>query len=146
MAASSTIINSTDVVIQITEDSGSSYDTVGFCTSCSLSWSMSERDVTTKDSSGRKEILPGKSEWSVDFEGGVTYSTATDVDKPNNIYTLADAKTSVGIRYGRLTTGEIVYTGNGYFTSYSQDAGVEDNNTFSVSFMGTSTLTQAAYS
>lgn len=146
MAASSTPINSTDVVVQITEDSGSSYDTVGHCTSCSISWSMSSRDVTTKDSSGRKEILAGKTEWSVDFEGFVTYSTVTDVDKPNNIFSLADAKTSFGIRFGRLTTGEYVYTGDGYVSSYSQDAGVEDNNTFSVSFEGTGQLTQAAYS
>ena len=111
MAASSTVINSTEVVVQITEDSGSSYDTVGFATSASLSWSMSSRDVTTKDSSGRKEILSGKTEWSIDFEGFVTYSTATDVDKPNDIFALADAKTSVGLRYGRLTTGEYVYSG-----------------------------------
>lgn len=145
MAASSTVINSTDVIVQVSEDSGSTYDTVGFATSASLSWSMDPRDVTTKDSGGRREILSGKTQWSISFEGFVTYSTSADIDKPNDIFTLADAKTSVGLRYGKLNTGDYVYTGNGYFTSYSQEAGVEDNNTFSVQFEGTSTLTQAAY-
>ena len=146
MAATGTVINSTDILVQVTEDSGTSYDTVGFCTSASLSWSMDVRDVTTKDSSGRREILPGKTNWNISFEGFVTYAAVSDVDMPNDIFTLADAKTSVGLRYGKLNTGDFVYTGNGYFTSYSQDAGVEDNNTFSVQFEGTSTLTQAAYS
>ena len=144
MAASSTPINSTAILVEISEDSGSTFDTVGFCTSASLSWSMDVRDVTTKDSGGRREVLPGKSQWSINFEGLVTYSTLTDVDKPNDIYSLADAKTSVVLKYGSLTTGEYDYQGSGYFSSYSQEAGVEDNNTFSASFEGTSTLTQAA--
>ena len=146
MAATGTPINSTDVVVQISEDSGSTYDTVGFATSASISWSQSTRDITTKDSSGRKEIASGKTEWSVTFDGLVTYATVSDVDIPSDIFTLADAKTSVTVRFGKLNTGDFVYTGAGYFTSYSQDAGVEDNNTFSVTFEGTGQLTQAAYS
>lgn len=46
------IMNATDVVIQISEDSGSTYDIIGRCTSASLSVSMETRDTTTKDSAG----------------------------------------------------------------------------------------------
>jgi predicted secreted protein len=88
MAATGTVINSTDILVQVTEDSGSTYDTVGFCTSASLSWSMDVRDVTTKDSSGRREILPGKTNWNISFEGFVTYATVSDVDIPSDIFTL----------------------------------------------------------
>jgi len=144
MAATGTAINGTAIIVQISEDSGSTFDTVGKATSASLSWSMSPRDVSTKDSAGRKEILSGQSEWSVSFDGFVSYATVSDVDMPNDIFTLADAKTTVKIRYGSLNTGDFNYQGDGYFSSYNQEAGVEDNNTFSVEFSGTSTLTQAA--
>ena len=145
MAASGTPINSTSVLVQITEDSGVSYDTVGFCTSASVSWSHDPRDITTKSSAGNRAIAEGKKSWNVSFEGLVTYAVVSDVDTPDSIFTLADARTSVGIRFGKLNSGDYVYTGNGYFSSYSQDAGIEDNNSFSVSFEGTGQLSQAAY-
>ena len=145
MAASGTPINSTSVLVQITEDSGSSYDTVGFATSASISWSMDPRDITTKSSAGNRAIAEGKKSWNVSFEGLVTYATVSDIDMPNDIFTLADARTSVGLRFGKLNSGDYIYTGNGYFSSYSQDAGVEDNNTFSVSFEGTGQLSQSSY-
>jgi len=146
MAASGSPINSTNIVVQISEDAQSTWDTMGFATSASLSWSMDTRDITTKDSSGRRDIASGKTQWSVTFYGLATYATVADKDTPSDIFTLADAKTSVGIRYGYLNTGDFVYTGSGYFTNYSQDAGVEDNNTFSVTFEGTGQLSQSAYS
>jgi predicted secreted protein len=145
MAASGTPINSTSVLVQISEDSKATWDTVGFCTSASISLSMDPRDITTKSSAGNRAIAEGKKSWNVSFEGLVTYATVSDIDMPNDIFTLADARTSVGIRFGKLNSGDYIYTGDGYFSSYSQDAGVEDNNTFSVSFEGTGALTQAAY-
>ena len=146
MAASSSPINGTDILVSISEDSGSSYDTIGFCTSANVSWSMDVRDITTKDDGGRRKIGSGKSSWSISCEGLVTYSTTTDVDKPNDIYTLADGKTSVFVKIGSATTGEYMYSGDSLITQYSQEAGVEDNNTFSVTFEGNGTLTQAAVS
>jgi predicted secreted protein len=107
---------------------------------------MDVRDITTKDSGGRREVAAGKIQWSINFEGLVTYATASDIDTPNAIYDLADGKTSVTLKYGSLSTGEYDYSGAGYFSSYSQEAGVEDNNTFSASFEGTGALTQAAVS
>jgi predicted secreted protein len=145
MAASGTPINSTSVLVQITEDSGTSYDTIAFATSASISWSMDPRDISTKSSAGNRAIAEGKKSWNVSFEGLVTYATVSDLDMPNDIFTLADARTSVGLRFGKLNSGDYVYTGSGYFTSYSQDAGVEDNNTFSVSFEGTGQLSQSSY-
>ena len=50
--ASTSIMNATDVVIQISEDSGATYDIIGRANSASLSVSMETRDTTTKDSAG----------------------------------------------------------------------------------------------
>jgi len=143
MAASTDVMNGTDVVIQISEDSGTTYDTIGKCTSCSLSVSREVRDVTTKDSSAWQENLAGLKSWSVSFEGLVTYNTETDIDKPNDLYTLLSNGTEVKIKFGSTTTDEYDYTGDAYLTSYEQEAGTEDNNSFSGSFTGTGALTQA---
>lgn len=143
---STSIMNSTDVVIQISEDSGTSYDIIGRATSASLSVSMETRDTTTKDSAGWQENLEGLKSWSLSGDGLVTYSISGDYDTPDDLFTLLSNRTLVKVKFGSATSGEIDYTGDAYLVSYEQEAGVEENVTYSFSFTGTSTLTQAAVS
>lgn len=137
-------MNATDVVIQISEDGGTTYDVIGRCTSASLSVSMETRDTTTKDSAGWQENLEGLKSWSVSGDGLVTYSVGTDEDGPNDLFTLLSNRTKVKIKFGSTTTDELDYTGDAFLVSYEQEAGVEDNVTYSFSFTGTGALTQAA--
>lgn len=143
---STSIMNSTDVVIQISEDSGTSYDIIGRATSASLSVSMETRDTTTKDSAGWQENLEGLKSWSLSGDGLVTYSISGEYDTPDDLFTLLSNRTLVKVKFGSATSGEIDYTGDAYLVSYEQEAGVEENVTYSFSFTGTSTLTQAAVS
>ena len=142
--ASTSIMNSTDVVIQISEDSGTTYDIIGRATSASLSVSMETRDTTTKDSAGWQENLEGLKSWSLSGDGLVTYSIAGDYDTPDDLFTLLSNRTLVKVKFGSATTGEIDYTGDAYLVSYEQEAGVEENVTYSFSFTGPGTLTQAS--
>lgn len=142
--ASTSIMNSTDVVIQISEDSGTTYDIIGRATSASLSVSMETRDTTTKDSAGWQENLEGLKSWSLSGDGLVTYSIAGDYDTPDDLFTLLSNRTLVKVKFGSATSGEIDYTGDAYLVSYEQEAGVEENVTYSFSFTGTGTLTQAS--
>lgn len=146
MAASSVPINGTAIVIQISTDNGLTYDTIGEATSASLSTSESVRDITTKDSGGWREIAEGKREWSLAGEGLVTYSTAANVAKPNDLFDLLNGRTEIDIKFTRAdgNAGDYEYSGKARLSSYEQDSGVEDNNTFSFSFDGSSTLSQAA--
>lgn len=143
MAATS-IMNSTDVVIQISEDSGTSYDIVGRATSASLSVSMETRDTTNKDSAGWQENLEGLKSWSLSGDGLVTYSISGDYDTPDDLFTLLSNRTLVKVKFGSATSGEIDYTGDAYLVSYEQEAGVEENVTYSFGFTGTGVLTQAS--
>lgn len=136
------IMNSTDVVIQISEDGGSTYDIIGRATSASLSVSMETRDTTTKDSAGWQENLEGLKNWSLSGDGLVTYSISGDFDTPDDLFTLLANRTLVKVKFGSATSGEIDYTGDAYLVSYEQEAGVEENVTYSFGFTGTSTLTQ----
>jgi TP901-1 family phage major tail protein len=145
MAATS-IMNSTDVVIQISEDGGTTYDIIGRATSASLSVSMETRDVTSKDSAGWQENLEGLKSWSLSGDGLVTYSISGDYDTPDELFTLLSNRTLVKVKFGSATSGEIDYTGDAYLVSYEQEAGVEENVTYSFGFTGTGVLTQASVS
>ena len=145
MAATS-IMNSTDVVIQISEDGGTTYDIIGRATSASLSVSMETRDTTNKDSAGWQENLEGLKSWSLSGDGLVTYSISGDFDTPDDLFTLLSNRTLVKVKFGSATTGEIDYTGDAYLVSYEQEAGVEENVTYSFGFTGTGVLTQASVS
>ena len=138
------IMNSTDVVIQISEDDGTSYDIIGRATSASLSVSMETRSTTTKDSAGWDENLEGLKSWSLSGDGLVTYSIANDFETPDDLFTLLSNRTKVKVKFGSATSGEIDYTGDAYLVSYEQEAGVEENVTYSFGFTGTGVLTQAA--
>lgn len=143
MAATS-IMNSTDVVIQISEDDGTSYDIIGRATSASLSVSMETRDTTNKDSAGWQQNLEGLKSWSLSGDGLVTYSISGDFDTPDDLFTLLSNRTLVKVKFGSATSGEIDYTGDAYLVSYEQEAGVEENVTYSFGFTGTGVLTQAS--
>ena len=143
MAATS-IMNSTDVVIQISEDGGTSYDIIGRATSASLSVSMETRDTTNKDSAGWQENLEGLKSWSLSGDGLVTYSISGDYDTPDDLFTLLSNRTLVKVKFGSATSGEIDYTGDAYLVSYEQEAGVEENVTYSFGFTGTGVLAQAS--
>jgi TP901-1 family phage major tail protein len=145
MAATS-IMNSTDVVIQISEDGGTTYDIIGRATSASLSVSMETRDITSKDSAGWQENLEGLKSWSLSGDGLVTYSISGDYDTPDDLFTLLSNRTLVKVKFGSATSGEIDYTGDAYLVSYEQEAGVEENVTYSFGFTGTGVLTQASVS
>ena len=139
MAASTSVMNSTDVVLKV----GS--ELVGKMTSASFSVTMATRDISTKDSAGWMEVLEGQKSWTLSGEGLVVYNN-TGKATPDDIYTYLSNRTAVTIEFGSETTDEKYYTGSGYFTEFSTDAGVEDNATFSFSFQGTGTLTQGTQS
>lgn len=132
-------MNSTDVVIIVASE------IVGKMTSASLSVTMATRDISTKDSAGWMEVLEGQKSWTLSGEGLVVYNNAGKAT-PDDIYTLLSNRAAVTIEFGSETTDEKYYTGSGFFTEFSTDAGVEDNATFSFSFQGTSTLTQGTQS
>ncbi len=139
MAASTSVMNSTDVVIIVASE------IVGKMTSASLSVSMATRDTSTKESAGWMEVLEGQKSWTLSGEGLVVYNN-TGKATPDEIYTLLSNRTAVAVEFGSETTDEKYYSGSGFFTEFTTDAGVEDNATFSFSFQGTGVLTQGTQS
>ena len=142
MAASTSIMNATDVLIQFSTD-GVTYSEVGRCTSASLSVSMETRDSSNKDSAGWRELLEGQKSWSLSGDGLVTYNI-TGADGYSDLWGYLTGRTKLYVKFGSTTTDEKYYSGQGFLTSLDQEAGMEDNVTYSFSFEGTAALTEAA--
>ena len=141
MAASTSIMNATDVLIQFSTD-GVTYSEIGRCTSASLSVSMETRDTSNKDSAGWRELLEGQKSWSLSGDGLVTYNIAS-ADGYSDLWGYLTARTKLYVKFGSTTTDEKYYSGQGFLTSLDQEAGMEDNVTYSFSFEGTAALTEA---
>jgi TP901-1 family phage major tail protein len=142
MPASTAIMNATDVLIQFSTD-GVTYDEVGRMTNASLSISMETRDTSTKDSAGWRELLEGQKSWSLSGDGLVVYSLA-GAEGFADLFGYLGGRTNLYVKFGSTASGEKYYSGRGFVTSLDQEAGVEDNVTFSFSFEGTGVLTETA--
>ena len=142
MPASTAIMNATDVLIQFSTD-GTTYDEVGRMTNASLSISMETRDTSTKDSAGWRELLEGQKSWSLSGDGLVVYSLA-GAEGFADLFGYLGGRTNLYVKFGSTASGEKYYSGRGFVTSLDQEAGVEDNVTFSFSFEGTGVLTETA--
>lgn len=111
-------------------------------TNASLSCSADMIDVTTKDSGGDRELLPGTRSWTMSGEGGFAF------DAPNGYSALFAAwknGTVVTPVLQTAVTGDKKYSGSAYLSSLemtSSGAG-GDMVTFSYTLEGTGGLTEA---
>ena len=95
-------------------------------------------DVTTKDSAGWKEILPGLKSWTVSCEGMVAFDSAYNYEY------LLDAlrnRTLLSVKLQTGTVGDERLLGDVYVTSIELSAPLEDGLSFTASFEGTGALT-----
>ena len=107
---------------------------LGHTTSCSLTLSTDLPEATTKDSSGFQEVIAGVMSGEISIDGLVTY------DDASNVTELADfllARTQLTCIFGTATTGDRIFTAEGFLSSLEQSAEMESP----VSYSGSITLT-----
>jgi predicted secreted protein len=114
-------------------------EVMAHATSCSLSVNSDLRDATTKSSGGWSESLGGLRSWEMSGDAFVDLSGANAI--LSDCFTIIDGGDAVTVVFTVGTAGD-TYTGQGFITSVSADAGVEENATFSVSITGTDNLVQ----
>jgi TP901-1 family phage major tail protein len=103
---------------------------------------METRDTSTKDSAGWRDLLEGQRSWSLAGDGLVVYSL-TSADGYSDLFGYLNGRTNLYVKFGSVTAAEKSYSGRGFITSLDQEAGVEDNATFSFSFEGSGALAEA---
>jgi hypothetical protein len=107
---------------------------LGHTTSCSLSLSTDLPEATTKDSSGFQEVIAGVMSGEISFDGLVT----------SNVTELADfllARTQLTCVFGTETTGDRIFTAEGFISSLEQSAEMESPVSYSGSITLTGTIT-----
>lgn len=146
MAASANPINGTAYVIKISTDAGVSFDLVAQCIQASLTSNMETRDTTTKDSAGWRELGEGLRSWSLSGNGLVVYSVSAGSLAMDDLFDIYSGRTKALFQFTTANTGDFEYEGSGYITELTQEAGTEDNVTYSFSIEGSGVLTKAAVS
>lgn len=111
---------------------------LGHTTSCSLTLSTDLPEATSKDSNGFQEVIAGVMSGEVSFDGLVTY------DDSSNVTELADfllARTQLTCVFGTETTGDRIFTAEGFLSSLEQSAEMESPVSYSGSITLTGTIT-----
>lgn len=106
----------------------------------SLSLNMETIDVTTKDSSGWRELLAGVRSGSMSCSGLIDYGSANK--DTLDLWAAFDNRTLLSLKFDD-TGGGAEFSASGYLTSLEQSGGTEDTATFSATFELTGTITQA---
>jgi len=141
------IFNGTDLILKVSETSGGTEYKLLHSQNVSLSVNADTIDVSTKDSSGWRDLIGGQKSFSLSADGLYDYSpTAGTTTDPSDLVTQMLNRTEVTFTFtygGTLSAGDTYYTGSGLVTSFEVSGGVEDAPTYSVSIEGTGALTQA---
>ncbi len=97
----------------------------------SISLSMETRDITTKDSSGFRELLEGLRSGSVSVSGLVDDTTSA----VTTLMTHFAARSSFALKFGvDAGTHDDVFSATAFCTSIETSAGTEDNVSYSATF------------
>ena len=124
--------------IYISNDGGSTYTAIGEVTDMKLSAKMDDMDVTSFDSVGWKEAIPGLKEWEADTSALYLYSNVGQ----DTLYNVLISSSIIQIRLLPKTgTGNKGYQGNCFVNTWEINNKVDGPVELSANFKGTSALT-----
>jgi len=131
----STKINATNLLVYAAGTA------IGASKGATLSIDSDVIDVTTKDSAGWREILPGLRSWSISVEALLTFD-----ESPKRPYDyLYDAlvnRTKIAVKFSTEVSGDDKFFGDVYVTSAPIEAPMEDAMAYSITLEGTGALTR----
>ena len=114
--------------------------------SVTLDVSMDTIDITTKDSSGRQELLTGLTSFSLSSDGLMDFNPTTVADTEFDELFLQAYTNRTKVQFiftlATTNTGDYTFSGSGVVTALSISGGVEDAPTYSVSIQGSGALTK----
>lgn len=111
---------------------------VGCAKTTTLNVSRAELSTTCKQSGGTEEISLGALSWGGSGENIMLIGSDVDWE---DFYNLLLNKTKFEMSFGTNQTGDKVFRGDAYLTTYTLTAGDSDMATFSYDFKGTGPLT-----
>ena len=132
------VFNGTNLILKVISDGGT-LATLGHTTSATLSLSNDMPEATSKDSSGFQEVIAGVMSGEISFEGLVAYDDGAGADE---ISTYLLGRTKVDWSFSTGTTGDTIYSGEGFISSCEISAEMESPVSYSGTITCTGTITQ----
>ena len=145
--ATTGVFNGTKMLLQISTDGGTSYDTIGHAISSTFSFSMDTPEATSKDSGGYQEVIAGVRSGEVSFEGLAAYDDTWNVDNfIDYMIGSTNGRSSLYVSWGTATTGDKYYTAKCYVSSIEYSGESENPVTYSGSLVISGSITTATRS
>jgi predicted secreted protein len=139
----SSVFNGTNLVLKLIADGGT-LEALGHSTSCSMTITHDLPEATTKDSSGFQEVISGLRSAEISFDGLIDYTDAgNSLRNVDGIASLITGRNKIDWSFGTATTGDTVFTGEGFIASLEQTAEMESAATYSGTITVTGTITQS---
>ena len=138
------IFNGTDLILKVSPSFGGTEQKLMHSQNVSISMNVDTIDISTKDSSGFRDLLGGQKSFSLSADGLMDFnSTGTDTEV-DELFDQMFNRTAVTFTFTLdvTATGDYTYTGSGFITSLEISGGTEDAPTYSVSIEGSGALTQ----
>ena len=139
------IFNGTDLILKVlNQASGGTEEKLMHSQNVSISMNVDTIDISTKDSSGFRELLGGQKSFSLSPDGLMDFNSAGTVTEVDELFDQMFGRTAVTFTFGLSSpaTGDYTYTGSGFITSLEVSGGTEDAPTYSVAIEGSGSLTQ----
>ena len=136
------IFNGTDLILKVSPSSGGAQAKLMHSQNVSLSVNVDTIDISTKDSSGFRDLLGGQKSFSLSADGLMDFAGVAGDTEVDELLDQMMARTAVTFTFALATPAGYTITGSGFLTSLEISGGTEDAPTYSCSIEGSGTLTR----
>ncbi len=136
------IFNGTDLILKVSPSNGGSQAKLMHSQNVSLSVNVDTIDISTKDSSGFRDLLGGQKSFSLSADGLMDFAGVAGDTEVDELLDQMMARTAVTFTFALATPAGYTITGSGFLTSLEISGGTEDAPTYSCSIEGSGTLTR----
>tara|TARA_Y100001972_G_C7560197_1_gene281381 strand:- start:74 stop:499 length:426 start_codon:yes stop_codon:yes gene_type:complete len=136
------IFNGTDLILKVSPSSGVTEAKLMHSQNVSLSVNVDTIDISTKDSSGFRDLLGGQKSFSLSADGLMDFAGVAADTEVDELLDQMLARTAVTFTFALSTPAGYTLTGSGFITSLEISGGTEDAPTYSCSIEGTGALTK----
>jgi predicted secreted protein len=135
--ATTGVLNGTDLKVFVFD---TTWKAVAYAQSAAVTMTQDVRDITSKDSNGKREIAEGKTSWNLNTDLLLAWDATYGFEE---LFGAWNERKKIQVRFTTEESGDLVLSGFGYVNSVSVNGGVEDNGSASLSVEGTGELTKS---
>tara|TARA_R100000231_G_scaffold113081_1_gene83907 strand:- start:3066 stop:3491 length:426 start_codon:yes stop_codon:yes gene_type:complete len=138
------IFNGTDLILKVSPSQGGTEAKLMHSQNVSLSMNVDTIDISTKDSSGFRDLLGGQKSFSLSADGLMDFAGVAGDTEPDELFEQMDGRTPVTFTFALAVPAGYTLTGSGFITSLEISAAMEDAPTYSCTIEGSGALTKTA--